>query len=246
LAVRYIKESPYFYPRQSAEYQTLRHNLPMHDVDWFYVQFLDGINVVSILVVAADEMRIRLVELDVSRRYKLIAYAVNNGIAAGVWWVDNYVYDPGQVNIEFTSQGQSSGTGDPKSFTGRTTVNKAPVSRTVIAVGIDGDAPLFLAQTQSNEHTGQYTLEWEGYDGQVVITAMANYGVPFNRGDARGVGERVHPATPNGYVYQVSMAGQLAEEPVWPTTEGALVMSGTCQLVAVPFYRPKTVGPIVV
>lgn len=227
------------------EFQEYGHNLPADGI--FYVQLLLAPQTVALeFVTRGNYLRIPLTAINQSRTYKLIAIRVDGGFQPGVWWIDNWVYDPGQVNIEFTSQGQSSGTGDPKSFTGRTTVNKAPVSRTVIAVGIDGEAPVFLAQTQSNENTGQYTLEWQGYDGQVLITALDSYGVPFNSGDARGVGERVHPAIPNGYVYQVSMAGQLAEEPAWPTTEGALIMSGTCQLVAVPFYRPKTVGPIVV
>jgi hypothetical protein len=225
---------------------SLFHNLPIEPGVFFITQFVRAVGAADAVVVTRDKLSFPLAAIDASARYKLLALKIQNGIADGVWWVDNYVYNPGQLNIEFTSQGQSSGTGEPKSFTGRTTVNKAPVSRTVIAVGIDGEAPVFLAQTQSNENTGQYTLEWQGYDGQVLITALDNYGVPFNSGDARGVGERVHPAIPNGYVYQVSMAGQLAEEPAWPTTEGALVMSGTCQLVAVPFYRPKTVGPIVV
>lgn len=227
------------------QFQEYGHNLPADGI--FYVQLLLTPQKVALEFVArGNHLRIPLAAINQSRVHKLIAIRVDGGFQPGVWWIDNWVYEPGQLNLQFISQGQSSGTGDPKSFTGRTTVNKAPVSRTVIAVGIDGDAPVFLAQTQSNENTGQYTLEWQGYDGQVLITALDNYGVPFNSGDARGVGERVHPATPNGYVYQVSMAGQLAEEPAWPTTEGALVMSGTCQLVAVPFYRPKTVGPIVV
>lgn len=228
------------------QFVDLTHNLPIEPGVFFITQFVRSVNAPDAVVVTRNKLRFPLSAINTSVSYKLLALKIQNGIADGVWWIDNWVYEPGQLNLQFISQGQSSGSGDPKSFTGRTTVNKAPVSRTVIAVGIDGEAPVFLAQTQSSENTGQYTLEWQGYDGQVLITALDNYGVPFNSGDARGVGERVHPATPNGYVYQVSMAGQLDEEPVWPTTEGALVMSGTCQLVAVPFYRPKTVGPIVV
>src|SRR5690606_18887472 len=242
-----IQSSPDWLPLPRPQAELHEYGCNLSPDGWFYLQFLSAPQSVAVqFVVRGSELLLPLTPIDRSASYKIIALRVDGGFQPGVWWVDNWVYDPGQLNIEFTSQGQSSGSGDPKSFTGRTTVNKAPVSRTVIAVGIDGEAPVFLAQTQSNENTGQYTLEWQGYDGQVLITALDNYGVPFNSGDARGVGERVHPAIPNGYVYQVSMAGQLAEEPAWPTTEGSLVMSGTCQLVAVPFYRPKTVGPIVV
>ncbi|MCY0966124.1 hypothetical protein [Parathalassolituus penaei] len=201
---------------------------------------------VRAIVVRDDSLLLALSGLDQSLSYKIIASRVDGGFQPGLWWIDDFVYDPGQLNLVFSSRGQSAGSGHQQTFTGLTTVNKSPVSRTVMAIAIDGDEPVFLAQTQSSETTGQYTLQWQGYTGQILVTALDDYGVPHVAGATHGVGERVHPATPNGFVYQISVAGQLGMEPVWPTSAGALVMSGSCQLVAVPFYRPKTVGPVVV
>src|SRR5690606_39540226 len=101
-------------------------------------------------------------------------------------------------------------------------------------------------QTQSDDQ-GRYTLEWLGYTGQILITALDDYGVPWAANEARGVGERVRPSVPNGYVYQVSSEGSLGEtEPDWPESDGEIITSGSVVLVAKPFYRPKTAGPIVI
>lgn len=225
---------------------TLKNNLPVSDYDFFIVQFVRDVGAPECVVVVRGDLIYQLSAINASAAYKLIALPISNGISAGVWWVDNYVYDPGQLNIEFKSQGQSSGTGEPKSFTGSTLINKKPVRRTVVAVGIDGEEPQFLAQTQSNDQ-GQYTLEWLGYTGQILITALDDYGVPWAANEARGIGERIRPSAPNGYVYQVSSEGVLgATEPDWPESDGEIITSGSVVLVAKPFYRPKTAGPIVI
>ena len=228
------------------QFVSLNHNLPA-DGDFFAVQWLRSpLKPDFVSVVRSEVLRFAMSEILTTAKYKLIALKISNGIADGVWWVDNYQYDPGALNIEFKSQGQSSGTGEPKSFSGSTLINKKPVQRTVVAVGIDGAEPQFLAQTQSDDQ-GRYTLEWLGYTGQILITAIDDYGVPWAANEARGVGERVRPSVPNGYVYQVSSEGVLgAAEPDWPEGDGEIVTSGSVVLVAKPFYRPKTAGPIVI
>src|SRR5690606_31136494 len=158
LVMRYLISPMRVFSVPKLALTILSHNLPALEniSDFYYVTFTRFVaDPDLVVIVRGDKLRFALSAISTSAAYKILAVKVSGGIAEGVWWVDNYVYDPGQVNIEFTSQGQSSGSGDPKSFTGRTTVNKAPVSRTVIAVGIDGEAPVFLAQTQSNENTGQ-------------------------------------------------------------------------------------------
>lgn len=230
---------------QNPPFVELIHNLPPSG-DFYVVQFFLGPALPEFVVVSrSGVIKFSQSLLKQGAAYKLIAMQVSNGIADSVWWHDSYVFDAATINIEFTSQGASTGTGELRSFSGRTTVNKAPVSRTVFAVGVDGDEPVFLARTQS-DNNGLYTLEWRGYAGHVVITAVDDYGVPFNSGDARGTGERVHPPAPNGYVYQVASPGQLGAEPQWPAEAGAQVVSGSCVLVALPYYRPKSAGPVVV
>lgn len=225
----------------------MTHNLPMMAGEFFIVQFLRVVSQPDVTLVCREPVvTFPLSLINTTTPYKLIALKISNGIADGAWWVDNYIYDPGQLNIEFKSQGKSSGSGEPKSFTGATLINKKPVQRTVVAVGIDGAEPQFLAQTQSDDQ-GRYTLEWLGYTGQILITAIDDYGVPWAANETRGVGERVRPSVPNGYVYQVSSEGTLGDaEPNWPEGDGEIVTSGSVVLVAKPFYRPKTAGPIVI
>ena len=227
-------------------YCDLLHNLPIEPGVFFITQFVRSINAPDAVVVTRNKLRFPLLAINASASYKLLALKIQNGISAGVWWVDNYVYNPGQLNIEFTSQGQSSGGGDPKSFSGRTEVAGLPAARRVVAVGLDGDAPQLLAESQSDPVTGQYTLNWQGYTGQVLVTALDDYGVPHVEGEARGVGERIHPSSPTGYVYQVSAPGVLGPEPAWPTADGEPVTSGTVRMTAVPFYRPKSAGPFTI
>jgi hypothetical protein len=223
----------------------LQHNLPI-DNDFFIVQFARGLNAPESVVVVRDSLKFPLSMIDQSASYKLLAFKISNGIADGVWWVDNYVYDPDQVNIEFKSSAENSGTGEPNSFSGTVLVADQPAARNVVALALDGETPYQLARTVSDPSTGAYTLEWNGYTGQILVTVHDDYGVPHASGEARGVGERIHPTVYTGYVYDVTITGTLGAEPVWPTEAGNTVFSGGCQLIAVPFYRPVSEGPFFV
>lgn len=222
----------------------LLHNMPA--ADFYVVQFVRSLQAPEYVVVARESLRFSVDRIDTGAAYRLLAFRIQNGIADGVWWVDNYVYDPLQVNIEFTSSGQDQGTGDPGSFSGSVLVAGQPAQRTVLATALDADVPYLLAQATSDAITGQYTLNWAGYSGQILITVMDDYGTPHVPGDARGSGERIHPTVPNGYVYDVSSPGELGSEPAWPASDGAQVTSGTVQMVAVPFYKPQSQGPFTV
>lgn len=225
---------------------SLNHNLPVGDYDFFVVQFVRSVQSPAAVIVVAGDFIFSAAAIDISAQYKLIALPVRNGIADGVWWYDGYVYDENQVNIEFTSSGDAGGgSGETKTFTGACRVAGQPVSRTVIAYSLD-DAPQIIATAVSDPVTGQYTLEWTDYTGEIMITAMDDYGVEFNSGDARGVGERIHPASPNGYVYEVSSSGTLGDEPAWPTAEGETVISGSVVMTSKPFYQPQSQGPITI
>lgn len=227
-----------------ADAFSLNHNLP----DGRYVvQFYSGSVLPDLVVfVPGPTIQVWLQELNTSLAYKVVALQVGDGFSDGVWWVDRYVYDPLQVNIEFTSAGQGLGDGDPNSFTGSVRVADQPASRNVIATALDADPPYQLARAVSDAGTGQYVLEWQGYTGKMLITVFDDYGAPHVTGDARGVGERVHPSQYNGYTYQVIQSGSLGAEPDWPTVADQTVWSGTVQLIAVPFYRPVSEGPFLV
>jgi hypothetical protein len=174
---------------------------------------------------------------------KLIARLLNTD---GVFWADNFILQDGVVNIDFKSQGEAGGSGELKTFNGSLSQDGQPVSRAVYALAIGGDVPRLLTSTVSDA-AGNYSLQWNGYVGQILVTATDDYGVPFTAEALLGIGARVHPAFPNGYIYEAASAGTLGlEEPAWPAIEGESVTSGQVQLVAKPFYRPKSAGPFTI
>jgi hypothetical protein len=174
---------------------------------------------------------------------KLIARLMN---ADGVFWADNFILQDGVVNIDFKSQGEAGGSGELKTFSGSLTQDGQPVSRAVYALAIGGDVPKLLASAVSDD-MGNYSLEWNGYSGQILVTATDDYGVPFEAEALLSIGARVHPSSPNGYVYETSGSGTLGlTEPAWPAIAGESVTSGQVQLVAKPFFRPKSAGPFTI
>lgn len=230
---------------QPPDFQALSHNLPLDAADYFVVEFV-AINLRPIIrVIVRDDLLVIPVDaLEPGGVYKLMALAIEGGISAGVWWVDVYAYDPTQAGISFSSQG-AAGVGAPGSFSGSVQVSGVGVVRLVVGVALDADPPYLLAQTQSDQN-GAYRLDWRGYSGQLLVTALDNYGRLFSSGDSVGVGDRVHPVAPNGFVYESGSVGVLGDEPVWPVVAGESVVSGGVVLVAVPFYRPKSAGPFFV
>lgn len=104
-----------------------------------------------------------------------------------------------------------------------------------------------LGQTISDETTGDYEITLRGgYSREVFVVAFDDYGDPFEADVGIAVGERVHPSTPNGYVYQCTGDGDLpsAEPDPWPTDTEASHLVGTASFEAKPFYRPEVHGPI--
>ena len=164
----------------------------------------------------------------------------------GAYWADDFILQDGVVNIDFKSQGEAGGSGELKTFSGSLTQDGQPVSRAVYALAIGGDVPKLLASVVSDD-MGNYSLEWNGYTGQILVTATDDYGAAFAADALLSIGARVHPATPNGYIYEAASSGTLGlTEPVWPVIEGESVTSGEVQLVAKPFYRPKSAGPFTI
>jgi len=137
-------------------------------------------------------------------------------------------------------------------------IDGAPAARTVRAFGYNPEAheisgqPVDLSKTlgqaTSAPETGEYTINLLGdYSAEVFVVAFDAYGIDFFGGLLMVLGERVHPTTPNGFVYECTAGGQLPEsEPAsWSTDEGSAEnYGGTVSLIAVPFYRPMVHGPV--
>lgn len=226
----------------STQYQHLEHNLPFDDADFWVVDLTHNCRVTVRLVVWNSSIKLPVGAVVQGISYKLVAYAIKNGVLDGLYWSDDYIYDDQQASISFTSGSSQGGSGEAKTFSGSVQIAGQGVSRQVIAVALDAEPPYLLAQTQSAA-TGSYTLEWQGYAGQMLVTALDDYGADFEAGLTIGVGDRVHPAAPNGYVYEAANLGTLGTEPVWPTAAGETVTSGDVVLAAVEFWRPKSSGP---
>lgn len=105
-----------------------------------------------------------------------------------------------------------------------------PAGREVVAVG----------QSASD---GTFDISYSGWTGSVIALAIDEYGQEFKTSKALNQGVIVHPATPNGYVYEVTVAGTTAaEEPVWSTT--GTVQSGGVTFSPRAYYRPVASGPL--
>lgn len=103
-----------------------------------------------------------------------------------------------------------------------------------------------LGQTISNDTTGEYEIILRGgFPREVFVVAFDDYGAPFESGATVQIGDRIHPSTPNGYVYECTGSGTLSEtEPTWSTDTETGQTYGTASLIARPFYRPAVHGPI--
>jgi hypothetical protein len=77
------------------------------------------------------------------------------------------------------------------------------------------------------------------------VVAFDDYGDAFTAEQALAVGNRIHPTTPNGHVFETTGAGDLpTEEPTWVVDTETSQLYGTASMIAVPFYRPVVHGPI--
>ncbi len=120
-------------------------------------------------------------------------------------------------------------------------------SETMTLLNRDVTAPRPLGETYSDPDTGDYELVIEsGYLGEVFIVAFDDYGQPFSPDLVVSVGDRVHPSTPNGHVFECTGAGTLpTNEPNWTVDTEAAQLYGTAAMIAKPFYRPMVHGPVI-
>ncbi|WP_460883016.1 hypothetical protein, partial [Pseudaeromonas pectinilytica] len=108
---------------------------------------------------------------------------------------------------------------------------------------VSGHSPIDMHQfgkTTSAADNGSYLLNCGWYTDHVAVVHRDDYGKLFVASKVYALGERIHPATPNGYAYECTKAGtSSATEPTsWPTT-GTLI-SGSAIFTALPVYQPET------
>lgn len=136
-------------------------------------------------------------------------------------------------------------------------VDGVPASRRVrvfsyddVAHDINGETKTLarsLGHSTSDPVTGEYSVDLlGGYENSVFVVAFDDYGAGFAGGQAVVAGDRIHPAQPNGYVYECDGAGGLptAEPDPWPVDDSQSHLIGTASFSVKPFYRPLVHGPI--
>lgn len=167
--------------------------------------------------------------------------------------------DPGTAaSAEFSliSGGSTTPSGQTSKVSGVVQVDGAPAQRTVRAFGynptphsLDGETVNLsksLGHATSDPSTGEYTIDLlAGYGKRIFVVAFDDYGDDFTADMAVAVGDRVHPTTPNGHVWECTSAGTLpSEEPTWIIDTEAAQLYGTASMIARPFYRPMVHGPV--
>jgi hypothetical protein len=135
-------------------------------------------------------------------------------------------------------------------------VEGAPAQRTVRAFGysatshtIEGEIVNLsksLGHATSDPSTGEYTIDLSaGYEQEIFVVAFDDYGEPFYSEATLAAGERIHPTTPNGHVWETTGAGALpVDEPTWVVDTETSQLYGTASMIARPFYRPMVHGPV--
>jgi len=135
-------------------------------------------------------------------------------------------------------------------------IDGTPAQRTVRAFGyvptaqmIDGNninLSKSLGHSTSDPATGEYTIDLlAGYGQEIFVVAFDDYGAPFTPEATLAAGNRIHPTTPNGHVWECIGAGTLpVDEPVWVVDTETSQLYGTASMIARPFYRPMVHGPI--
>lgn len=103
-----------------------------------------------------------------------------------------------------------------------------------------------LGQTISEASTGNYQIILRGgFERDVFVVAFDDYGEKFEASKAVLIGDRIHPTTPNGYVYDCTGSGTLpSSEPAWSQDTESDQLVGTASFRATAFYRPIVHGPI--
>jgi hypothetical protein len=108
----------------------------------------------------------------------------------------------------------------------------------VMSTGLNPDV---VGSGESNEITGDYSIDVYPYASECLIYVAPNYGNAFIADSFVGIDTVIHPTTPNRYIYVAQNSGTVGSaEPNWPTV--GFVNSGTVSFLAVGLHRPLMNG----
>lgn len=126
---------------------------------------------------------------------------------------------------------------------GSVTLDGQPYQSDVVVTSVE-ENPRVLGKTTSDV-TGDYSLDIEGYSGAVMVNTVQEYGDAWESQAELIVGDVVHPSTPNGYVFRVTIAGTTGiTEPTWPEIPDASVTDGGVTYSSEILLQPEIQGYI--
>lgn len=101
----------------------------------------------------------------------------------------------------------------------------------------------------SDAGDGSYSISWTGYDDEVILIALDDYGKAWTPNTSCSIGDIIHPTAGNetGYVYRCTVAGVTgATEPAWWADTGSNDTGavGTATFAAYQAYRPLAHAPV--
>lgn len=199
--------------------------------------------------------------LDIGRSYPG-AWRYLNGYIDNIRITKNVCRSPDGLNFTPPSADYPE-EGIPAQFgqiTGNVTANGFPVEREILAVSyerqlVDIGGGVFelqrvmLDETTSDEN-GDYVVNTGPYLGETLVIALEKYGEPWKANRVLDVGDRIRPSGngQNGYVYEVTLAGESGtEEPAtWiiPTVGNDTMTVGTATVKAWPMFWSLAHAPI--
>ncbi|MEE3389350.1 MAG: hypothetical protein VX256_14435 [Pseudomonadota bacterium] len=167
---------------------------------------------------------------DQSKAYIALGVDLNNDVEITITAVDE-------------TGGENGGGGEGQAhIAGTVQIDGTPAARDVVVIKDDPTGRKVVAVGQSSGD-GTFDISYTGWGGPVIALALDHYGNDFQTSAALNAGAIVHPSIPNGFVYEVTVAGTTGtEEPAWST--GASVQSGSVTFDPRPYYRPVASGPL--
>lgn len=115
-----------------------------------------------------------------------------------------------------------------------------PFGARVVVVSV-GVTPEVVGSGDSDEITGDYSIDVYPHAAECLIYVAPDYGNEFTADTFVGTGQVIHPTIPNRYIYVAQNDGTVgSSEPTWPT-EGN-ISSGGVTFTTVGLHRPLMNG----
>jgi hypothetical protein len=239
---------------QYVAFEGLTTNLPLEGDQWLIIRSLYTNTVIEAGRCPPGTQNALINATDLAgKTVSAIAYGLGN--TGTLFYANGVTIDP-SVPLRLTAAVGPAPEFTPTRVAGKVQIDGTPAQRTVRAFGynatahaIDGETvsqSKSLGHTTSDPATGEYTIDLlAGYGQEIFVVAFDDYGDAFTAEQALAVGDRIHPTTPNGHVWETTGAGTLpTEEPAWVVDTETAQLYGTASMIARPFYRPMVHGPI--